>query len=512
MLQRRGFITAVLCLGLGCAEASGQISVGSFSGPVTSDELVSFRTYMATLVPATSNIGNTWAQGSSGEAVKAMGLVYEVGHDSGTLDQMIRFCDAVLSERNDLASAPVGQYVIWSGDIAPVWPNATAAPINTGGEQGDPVGHLGNCARLILSSPELWWKIVPIGDPNGYGKTYLERARTFMQGADYSIDHHILKYELDLSNSNRQYFAAGDPYKPGEAVPWNQQMMFNYGFQNLATAHEILGDDPTRVTRYRKIVQDSINWFFTEGVQTITDPAGLPAYQWGYQMPNITNEDQNHGALDVAGFQRAYMSGNFGITADQMTKFANTIVDIVTQSPTFYTGYLNGKTGSGNSGSTGYLRAAYVFLAEFRPDAYTDMLAGAKIIENSQSTNFPNFARFLWVKYRRSLTGSVQSQAKTTKLLSWYTAQTNTVDALILIQNQSSEVWQGPFSLVLSGANGATLDNAFAQGSLMGPYVSVPIVRTLFPGQFALVPVKLRTPTNDLPKDLVWKVTSDQPQ
>ena len=90
-----------------------QIRIGSFSGPVTSDELTSFRDYVTTLTPAPDNIGNNWAQGHAGEQVEAMGLVYEVGHDSGTLDQMIRFCDAVLSERNDLASAPVGQHVMW---------------------------------------------------------------------------------------------------------------------------------------------------------------------------------------------------------------------------------------------------------------------------------------------------------------------------------------------------------------------------------------------------------------
>lgn len=468
---------------------------------------------MSTLTPATSNLGNAWAQGASGEETKALGLVYEIGHDSGTLDQMIRFCDAVLSERNDLAPAPVGQYVIWTGTIAPVWPNATTAPINTGGEQGDPVGHLGNCARLILESPELWGKTVPIGDPHGYGTTYLERAKTFMHGADYAIDNHILKDELDLSNNDHQYFSVNDPYKPGQAVPWNQQMMFNYGFENLATAHEILGDDPGRVSRYRQIVQDSFNWFFSEGVQTITDPDGRQAYLWGYQMPNIKNEDQNHGALDVAGFQRAYMSGHYGITADEMTKFANTIEDIVTQSPTHFTGYLNGTTGSGNSGATDYLRAAYVFLAEFRPDAYAAILADAKIKENSLSTNYPNFSRFLWVKYRRSLTGAAQPHVATAKLLSGYVPQTGTVDALMMVRNDSLHRLHGPFSLVLSGpAAGVTLDDVSAQGSLLGSYVRVPLVQDLFPGQFALVPIKLRSSAKTFPSGVTWTVTSGQPQ
>jgi hypothetical protein len=290
-------------------------------------------------------------------------------------------------------------------------------------------------------------------------------------------------------------------------------MMFNYGFENLASAHEILNDDPARVTLYRKIVQDSINWFFSEGVQTITDPDGRQAYLWGYKMPDISNEDQNHGALDVAGFQRAYMSGNFGITADEMTKFANTVEDIVTQSPTHFTGFLNGKTGSGNSGATDYLRAAFVFLAEFRPDAYTTILADAKITENSVSKNYPNFSRFLWVKYRRSLTGTAQAHVTVNKLLSGYVPQTGTVDALMTVRNDSFQVLHGPFSLALSGpATGVTVDDEAAQGSLLGPYVQVPLIRDLLPGQFALVPIKLRAPSETFPTGMTWTVTSGQPQ
>jgi hypothetical protein len=36
---------------------------------------------------------------------------------------MIRFCDALLSERDDLAPAPIRQHEIRTGRIDPVWPN-----------------------------------------------------------------------------------------------------------------------------------------------------------------------------------------------------------------------------------------------------------------------------------------------------------------------------------------------------------------------------------------------------
>jgi hypothetical protein len=92
-----------------------EISIGNFDGAVTTQELQSFNEFAASLEPAKDNIGNNWAQGDSGEQTKAMGLIYLIANEQSTLDQMIRFSDAVLSERNDLAPAPVGQHKIWTG-------------------------------------------------------------------------------------------------------------------------------------------------------------------------------------------------------------------------------------------------------------------------------------------------------------------------------------------------------------------------------------------------------------
>ena len=514
LITRQAWILMTgLTLFLSSPHLRAQINVGSFSGPVSADELTSFRTYMATLTPATDNLGNNWAQGHAGEQVKAMGLVFEVGHDVGTLDQMIRFCDAVLSERNDVAPAPVGQHIMWTGDIAPVWPNqVTTLPINTGGEQGDPIGHLGNCARLILETPAIWSSVVPIGDPDGYGQTYLERAKTFVAGADFAIDHHILKYELDLTNADHQYFAANDPYKPGDPVPWNQQMMFNYGFQNLATAHQLLGDDPERVTLYRKIVQDSFDWFFSAGVQTYTDKDGRPAYNWAYALPATGGEDQNHAALDVAGFARAYMAGNYGITAPQMTDFADTIVDVMTLSPTLYAGKVDGTTSTGHADSTSYLRSAYLFLAEFRPDAYKGMVTGARLTENGTTTSYDTFSRFLWVKYRRSLTATVETRAEAQELLGGFIKQTGTFEEVLLVRNTSFARLNGPYYLALSSAPlGVTLDNPLAEGSQAGPSMELPFGGKLLPGQFAVVPVSLRTPDERKP-GVRWTLFAGKPE
>jgi hypothetical protein len=381
-------------------QAQTSMTISSFSGAVTSTETSTFLSYATAQAPAANNIGNNWAQGTQGEDLKAMGLMYEVTQNTAILDQMIRFCDAVLSERNDTAPTPTGQYVIWTGGIDPVWPNTTTTPIGTGGEQGDPVGHLGNCARLILQTPAIWTSTVPIGDTYGYGTTYLARAKTYVQGGDTAISGHILKYELDLSNDNHFYFASGDPYKGGQPVPWNQVMMFNYAFQNLATAHDILGDNPTLAAQYRQLVQANINWFFTSGVTSFTDKPGNTAYSWDYAYPTVPPEDNNHGSLDVNGFYRAYMTGEYGITPAMLAPFGNTFVDIMTLGARDYSGITNGTTGSGNSASTDYIRSGWLLTADFLPNDYTTMVS-ADFTAGGTTTNADRFSKFIWLKNKR---------------------------------------------------------------------------------------------------------------
>ncbi|KAI1454571.1 hypothetical protein F4805DRAFT_309731 [Annulohypoxylon moriforme] len=383
--------------------AHAQMKVSSFDGNVTDDELKSFNDFVTTLKPGTSNKGNEWAQGHSGEQTKAMGLVYQIAGEKETLDQMLRFCDAVLSERNDLAKAPVGQYKIWTGGIDPAWPNdVTKTPIATGGEQGDPVGHLASCSYLILNTKNLYNQKVATGDPHNYGATYLERAKTYLKQADTAMSDHILKRLLDVSNGNKMYFAKDAPYMGGKAVPWNQQMMFNYAFLNLVNAHKILNDNPTLLNKYKSLISASIEWFFHGGgAQTKKSKKGSSVYDWGYTMPRTSGEDSNHGSLDVAGFARTYIDGNYGITADQMKTLANMFVDVMTLGDKKYAGTVDGQSKSGHASSTTSVRTGYLFLAEFRPDAYKSMMsADLAVGKTTKSTDA--FSRFLWVKHRRA--------------------------------------------------------------------------------------------------------------
>ncbi len=397
---KRWLLCAVLFCAACICQARAQMKVVSFTGPVTKVETDSFLTYVSTLTPDKNNENNRWSYGPSGTAVRAMGMVFEIDHDPRILDQMIRFCDALLSERNDLAPAPIGQHVIWTGRIDPVWPNSLLKdPLSTGGEQGDPVGDIGYCASLILQTKVLWSKTIPNGDPYHYGATYLARASTYVKEADAAIDGHILKSLLDLSREDHQYFSADSPYKGGTAVPWNQQMMFDYGFENMARAHQILKDDPVRAAKYHKIVQDSLDWFFSEGEVTSTDKDGRPAYNWGYAMPSKGGEDATHAAMDVAGFFSAYAMGSYGVTHAKMTPFANTLLDVMTLASNKYAGRVDGTSGVGHAAPTPSLRSGYLLLAEFRPEAYLGMVSN-ELVEGGTTSKLDVFSRFLWVKNR----------------------------------------------------------------------------------------------------------------
>ena len=409
-------------LQLGCGapptEDSGSIAepvtaamtIDSLDGPVTDKEINSFKSYIQTINPVvwpnTGNMQSQYAQAVSGEQIKALGLMYEISADRAILDRMIYFCDTLLSQRNDLLAAPYGQRTVWTGSVAPVWPGNSSGIASADSANGDCVGHIANCARLILETPASWNDKVSIGDPKGYGATYLARAKTFVKQADHTVDTFFFTDLLDLSDRNLLKFSAKSPYKPSNQLPWNQQMMMIYGFYNLAWAHEILGDDAARVTHYDSIVQANLSRFFQDGAvrSTYKDKAGNAAYTWGYAPSGKSGEDSNHGALDSAGFSRAYASGRYGITAAMMQPLANMFVDVMTVEPGVkYAGTVDGcLTCAGHAATTSYVRSGYLLLAEFRASAYASMMAGAKLTAGGTTGSIDTFSRGMWVKFRRS--------------------------------------------------------------------------------------------------------------
>jgi hypothetical protein len=396
---------------LSCASLSGQIAVDSFDGPLTANEISTFKSYINTVQPIvwtnTANMANEYAQGHSGETIKALGLMYEITGDTAILDRMIYFCDVLLSERNDILPAPYGQHVMWTGTVTHDWISSQTDPDATGNAPaGDGAGHLAYCARLILQHTALLNQAVPQGDIYGHGATYGQRAATFIAEADDVYSSTVFPYYLNLASGNLMYFAANERYKPGDTVPWNQQMMFTYGMQNLAAAHAILGDNPALVSQYDGILQANLNWFFnsTTTKQTYTDAAGNSAYDWAYDPTGNSGEDSNHAALDVAGYFRAYQLNRYGITAAQMQPFANMYVDVMHLGPKFFAGRVNGTNGTGHGSPTPYARSANLVLADLRPDKYYDLVSTG-LTSGGTTTSLDTFSRFAWVKNRRALAG-----------------------------------------------------------------------------------------------------------
>ena len=383
--------------------------VSSFDGPVTDEEIQSFNAVIQDFIPQDDNLGNKWAYGDSGYELRAMGVVYQITREQETLDQMIRFCDKSLSVRNDLAPAPVGQYVLWTGDIGPAWPNSvTTTPVSTGGEQGDVVGGLAYCAALMLDTPDLYNKNVTIGDPYNYGTTYLERAKTFLTQADYSMTDHVLSRLLDLSNQTHMYFAKDCPYMPGKSVPWNQAVMFTYAFQYLVDAHTILGDNATLTQRYTDIMNANLDWFFFgDGSVKLNDSLGNPIYYWDYQYGIDTVEDATHAKMDFQGYYIAYSDGRWCVGAEQMLPFADTFVDVMILPNGTYAGTVDGKcvtkgTNDTHGDCTTTLRQGYLYLSEFRPDYYETIMTGAGLAVGPTNVTVDIYSQFLWMKNLRA--------------------------------------------------------------------------------------------------------------
>lgn len=406
-------IACTTLLGVAPQILAQSLAIDSFDGPITANEIASFKSYIQTIQPNTwttvDNMTNEYAQNISAQRLKAMGQMYEMTGDVVILNRMIYFCDVLLSERNDILAAPYGQHVMWTGTITHDWiqsqtdPNASAnAPA------GEGAGHLAYCALLILRNSALLSQIVPDYDPYDHGRTYGQRAATFLAEADDVYSSTVFPYYLDLSISNRMYWPANIPNQSG-AVPWNQQAMFTWGMMYSAAAHVILGDNPTLVAQYDSILNAAFNWFFNDSSShsIFTTTQGNAAYRWGYNPTSYTShiEDQNHARLDVQWFYRAYDMGRWGLTSAQVAPFANTFCDVMMLGPRWIAGRTDGNTTlSGNAAPRTSVGDGYYLLTQFRPDKYYDMLSSA-FTQGGSTTAIFNYSNFLWAKNKRYLAG-----------------------------------------------------------------------------------------------------------
>jgi hypothetical protein len=407
-----------ILISLGGRTHAASMLINSLTGPVTSSEISSFKTFMATQTPPPTPWGtlggtghNDWADGTGGRDLEAMGVMFEVSGDTNILISMISWADTCVSERNDLMSAANGgQRVMWTGLIDKVWcPNYPTDPTDDqsqycGCETEDVIGHMAFCAKLILENTNLWNTTVPDGDPFGYGATYIERATNYLGKCDEANSEYFLKWfiqpgtSLIVAPTNAAWVALNENVNAN-----NRQMMFCSGFQRLAEAHELLGDNPGLVAQYDAIVEASVGQCLSGMIAY--DPytaKGQPVYDWGYYPTTDAPESTEiHAEYDMIGVYRAFNRAKYGLTLSPLVPFANTMVDVVSLGSGTFAANVDG-----SGGTTSPIYSGWIMPADWNPAVYT--VVGGWCFTNGWYTSRPDIdAGILWMKNRIYLEFSV---------------------------------------------------------------------------------------------------------
>ncbi len=394
------------------------LSISSLSGAVTSSEINSFITYMQSQSPPPTPWGplngtghNAWADGTGGRDLEAMGEMFIVSSNMTILNNMISWSDYCTSQRNDLMAATNGgQRVLWTGLIDKVWvPNwptdGTDGQSNyCGCESEDTIGHLAFCAKLILQSPGIWNLTVPDGNPYGYGTTYIQRATNYLGKCDEANDEYFLKWFIQPGTSlivppnNATWVALNE-----NVTANNRQMMFTSGFQRLAEAHQLLGDNPARVAQYNAIVQATMNQDLTGMVNfdqyTVN---GQRVYDWGYYPTTDAPEaTEIHAEYDIIGVWRAFNNTNYGVTLAPLVPFANTMINVIYLGTNTFAGNVDGSGGTQSPIFSGWL-----WTADWNPQVY-NVVAGAAYTNKWYQSSPDIDAAILFMKNRRYLEFSV---------------------------------------------------------------------------------------------------------
>ena len=359
--------------------------VETLSGPVTAGEINLFKAAIIGLVPGEDNHHNNYAYGNGGHALEACGDMYDITKDRTILDKMILFCDKVVSVRNT-------NRVMWTGKIDPVWPNNTN---NIWGcEQGDVAGHLAYCAQLIAQNPLLWAMPVGIGDANGYGATYKDRAMKYLSVADQTMG---LFYEHDFIHADEIMQTPPlptwpDAHSANNPVPWNQQAMICSALIRGAEAHARFDDGSPLIAKFRKTARASIGRFQAQCENFKYAKNGKTVCKWSYTGNTFKPadklrypEDTAHGGYDITGFWRAhrYLPGSVDDACGRM--LADTLMEVIKSGDQFVSRV------DGAGALKKEMKNSWTYLAEFRPDVFATTT-------KTGSQPYFDAAKKLWIK------------------------------------------------------------------------------------------------------------------
>jgi len=417
-----GWMFLLLLAGFAVNTCKAQIAIDSLDGEVTQHEVDTFiSTVSATTIPTsewTATIThNQLADGNGGQTLEAINYMYQITGDIPSLSTehmqllnlAIAWNDAWLTHRNDL---PLGEgRVMWTGNIEPVWPPncpTCTSPTYYESEVGDTIGHMAFTAYNILNSPSIWNNTVPDGDPNGFGATYLARAKTYVSMLEFSMSNSFTKYYIDPNTLliMRPSTSLGYQSSFHNVNAWNVQMMLLNAYWRLAQCHVILGDNPSLAAMYKTIVQKSTD-MFVQNVQPLTAPDGTAVYDWGYCnfgdcTGHLTGEQIGvHGAYDMWGLTRAYSTGYSTVpTAAQVKTYADTVVHEITLSidSAGAATYASFNDRCCSTATYNYLPSGFVFLTPYNTDIYKPF-ANADINSGRQANSPGLTSDILWAKH-----------------------------------------------------------------------------------------------------------------
>ncbi len=413
------FVLALaLCLSGASPHARAAFVIDSLSGDITQNELNNFVSTIAGMTPPENNWGNAMA--IHGTAPSGMRKMYESTRDINILNHYIRFCDKMLSRRNDL---PGGERrTMWEGTIAPVWPNKRpdeTFPGYAGCESGMVAGYIASCALLIYENRAIWNNTIPDGNPNGYGATYKARADKYLTEVDYVCNNYISKWFINAST--RRVQKPSDPRWASNAgnqscTAWNRQWLFVMPYLYSAQCHDLRGTAPSHLATFKDVVRQFAAWFvapYPSGGGVYSTSGGRNVVKWYYEVPTDQHiENIGHAQHDVHGLFECFQSAYSNVTAAQMQVYADTTQYIINKGATnAWAGNVDG-TGT----ATTSLKTDFLWFAQWNRPLY-QMIAQSNIDANqlNNKEGCKNVGYILYMKrwlHRHSFSGNYSIVAR----------------------------------------------------------------------------------------------------
>ena len=381
-----------------------KLIIDSLTGPVTQNEINSFK-YVMQLIPiGTNNYGNEYVYGTSGLTIESLGLMYEITHDIDFLNRMMEFTEGALNCRI--------YNMTWTGEYSYIWPN----PLVTT-EQGDVVGHIAYTVKQILLSSDIFNNTVLFGN-SSYGLTYLNRALTYLYMANQTVNY-LINF-VSISDNYRYHFGNSSAFNTfghkdaNRPVPWNQQMMINNAFQRLSECFILINETEISVV-YDTFVQASIDYFVDDAVTYLKN--GTSVIVWSYSADLDIykySEDIAHGNYDLFGIFRIYTSGRYNVSSNFMTLITNTITNVLFLGPDLYATdiYQTPTTPTANWLNYGYILMGYRSYPIYTTISQSDMKAGGRQYNSPMVT-----ASILWIKNYYYVANSVTSNSLSTMMM-----------------------------------------------------------------------------------------------